>query len=842
MTGPKINQISIQGFRAFGKSMQTLSFGGPISAVWGSNSQGKTSLAEAFEFLLTGRIVRRELTAGARGEFANALRNAHMPRGEKVAVEAELTGTDGSIHTLKRVLTTDYAKRGDCESELEIDGTKATKTELSNLGIVFSQSPYIAPVLAQHTLGHLFSSPPAERANYFRSLLEVTDLTELRDAIASLDKEIKFHGGPIWDKFIAATTTPGAQEHIEVFKTTSQSKNDIATALDKAVAAVLKMAEADIPPTASERVFSLKTLLAERREKKFPVNKFKLKKLHDWTPPSQADWEKLEIYIQERVKVDKETQRLVKLFAAALTIPAVKDISDPIDCFLCGTEEALTPERIAYIRNRLQETKTFKSVEDDALEVLQRLKTISKSLINAVSVACPDFLDVKSEDFCESNFRPERIRALLSDSEEYVISAWLDKLRILAGAKMSACRQANNMISVISEYVKNSDTLGSTKDLIDDFSEAARLFNAFSGVLEMYSGTEGALAELLRVVIDEAGDTKNWQDLIDMADDPDSLNDSLVEYHAHTKLQSEIKTALQQIEGGNEKVLNSKFATLSDDVKYWWHLLRPDEPTFFSAVEPRESATRAIDFKAGLAIDDDCNDPKFRDVIAVFSQSQLHCLGLALFIARSVRENSGFIILDDPILASDEDYRVYFGSDVLEKLIDKGIQVIILTQDYKFWTDIENIYRNKNIDMFQMELAEPEKGTTVTSKSDNFKAMLSRAKILLGGGHIENRKQAANPLRIAAERICKEILVKHERDKGNSHKTISDYDGRTLEDFSPEVENLFDKDPSHQGKFKIIRNALNPANHDDGIAPKAALKKALDNLKDLGKYYIETSP
>ena len=44
-------------------------------------------------------------------------------------------------------------------------------------------------------------------------------------------------------------------------------------------------------------------------------------------------------------------------------------------------------------------------------------------------------------------------------------------------------------------------------------------------------------------------------------------------------------------------------------------------------------------------------------MIAIFGQSQLHCLGLAMFLARAQHDGLGFIILDDPVLSSDEDFR-----------------------------------------------------------------------------------------------------------------------------------------------------------------------------------------
>ena len=77
---------------------QVLNLPSDIAVVWGPNSTGKTSLAEAIEFLLTGRIARRELMASSKDEFADALRNAHLPPGQQVSVAATITAPDGSSH------------------------------------------------------------------------------------------------------------------------------------------------------------------------------------------------------------------------------------------------------------------------------------------------------------------------------------------------------------------------------------------------------------------------------------------------------------------------------------------------------------------------------------------------------------------------------------------------------------------------------------------------------------------------------------------------------------------------------------------------------------------------
>jgi len=80
MNALRLRKIKIQGFRSFGSARQTIDLPDTITALWGGNSQGKTSLAEAIEFLITGQIARRELLASAKDEFSDCLRSAHISK------------------------------------------------------------------------------------------------------------------------------------------------------------------------------------------------------------------------------------------------------------------------------------------------------------------------------------------------------------------------------------------------------------------------------------------------------------------------------------------------------------------------------------------------------------------------------------------------------------------------------------------------------------------------------------------------------------------------------------------------------------------------------------------
>ena len=94
--------------------------------------------------------------------ISQRIKKSKSPQGSPAA--------DDTAHYIRRVLTSDYAKKQNCTSCLEIDGALAVEADLAKLGIALSQPPLQAPVLAQHTLSYIFSVRPQDRATYFKSL------------------------------------------------------------------------------------------------------------------------------------------------------------------------------------------------------------------------------------------------------------------------------------------------------------------------------------------------------------------------------------------------------------------------------------------------------------------------------------------------------------------------------------------------------------------------------------------------------------------------------------------------------------------------------------------------
>jgi hypothetical protein len=838
MPPARINKVEIQGFRAFGAKSQTLALSPTITAVWGPNSKGKTSLAEAFEFLLTGAIVRRELLASAKDEFADSLRNAHIPAQAPVYISAEIVDTNGVPHTVVRTLTADYGKRQDCQSTLEIDGKPATEQELLALGITLSQPPLRAPVLAQHTLGYLFSARPQDRAAYFKALREVTDLDAFRTAVAALESALRTPDLPALTQLAAAAGIAEATPALAPLRTKAPAALEVAKACAAATAALIAANGETVPADAAARLTRVEEILADKRARTFPVKALEKQPPRTWAPPAQSQIDALTTYIAERRKVDEETRRLAALFSEALALPAVAAAAAPIECPLCATPAALTPHRIAHIRERLRDTETFRAAEKGARDALQRIAAAIDTARTLSDDPVPKFMLVTPKARRSQGFSLQRIRELLGPGGASAIAAWLPLHRRLARARAGARRRASTCHRILAGYAANLDSLTDTAPVKDGLEALAAAVRVLHDELPRYLAAERDVAEPLKAVVDAASKTTAWAELIAIARDQPALHAALVDAAIYDQARKELDQTLREIERGNAAVLDRKFADLSASVARWWNMLRPDEPSFFSALGQRAGAVRTVDFKAGLSENPDRSSPKVRDVVAVFSQSQLHCLGLALFLARAEHEGAGFIVLDDPVLSSDEDYRVHFNSTVLAELQKLPVQSIVLTQDHGTWEELETRYRHLGIANAQIFIEAPGEGTVIENTSDALLAKISRATSLARGGHPDSRKECGIHLRDAGERFCKEMLVRKKHRQGDTTVSLDHYEGKVLEWLCPRVEPLLDRDPAHPGQLEVFKNTVNRACHDNAPPGTEEMKKACGDLLHFVKEYL----
>jgi hypothetical protein len=838
MMQPQISRIELQGFRSFGKSRQILEPSPTISVLWGGNSQGKTSLAEGLEFLLTGQIARRELLASMKDEFAEALRNAHIGN-DPVVVEAEIWCSDGKLRRLTRILVEDY-RRGSaagCRSRLEIDGKPCAEEEIeTTLGVRLSHAPLRAPVLAQHTLGYVFSASPTDRATYFRAILDTQDLEDFRTAVAALQPLLT---APVLSELCDLATVGEIQALAATVGHLRRARTQVEVEKHLLINCSTLLVSIGITPVASlaGQADQIDKELERRRAQTFPLLFLGRATFARWGGPPATLNTSIDTFLAERAKIDAETRRLVDLFRAALALPDHPGDHDPRDCPLCGAADTFTVERIAFIREKVKATEDYAKAAANFQTALRAVDGQLDAVKRSVGEAQPRFMREIAVARRAAGFSLQHIRELVS--EEATVREWVAAGRSLWRASYNLKRVIRRVSAELQAALTDAEQWNGIQALEDGFAAIIATQKGFELGLLAYSTAGQALGEVLKGAVDESTNTKGWEPLIRLCRNSAGLHKALTAGAVHAAKVASLETALSEIDTGNGKVLDEKFDELSKAVLVWWDRLRPDEPAFFDAVQRRSGqARRTIDLKVGLSTKEDRSDAKIRNAVAVFSQSQLHCLGLSLFLARAVQERTGFIMLDDPVLSSDDDYRPNFASSVIEGLLDDGMQVIICTQDHKSWKDIGDRWGHRGAMQFQLVSNDALLGTEIRSQNDDLATMIAKAQPLVKSRDPLLRKEGASRVREALERFGKMMLVRDRQRNGENVASITDYDGKNFGSYSQQVMNLLIEDPSHPGKFKAAHEYVTPGPHDDKPPSAGELAVALGDLKKLKSDYL----
>jgi recombinational DNA repair ATPase RecF len=105
----KLDTLTIAGFRGF-NSEREIRMHPRLTLISAPNSYGKTSVAEALEFLLFG-VTSKVQNAHSVEEYKDSYRNRHFPDGQPIFVEAKCLSDDQTALTIRRTLKPDGATK-----------------------------------------------------------------------------------------------------------------------------------------------------------------------------------------------------------------------------------------------------------------------------------------------------------------------------------------------------------------------------------------------------------------------------------------------------------------------------------------------------------------------------------------------------------------------------------------------------------------------------------------------------------------------------------------------------------------------------------------------------------
>ena len=256
---PGLSLVSIRPhyLRGFKALPDPIDLTGSLIVIEGKNSSGKTSLAEAFEFLFRGSLSRREEHGeGNPEELENCIENQLRPSDESTFVEATFVRHSGTPDekqlVLRRLLTKDYGttSTSSCESKLHLDGSELSKEdEAAVLEELFS---FVPPLLMQHTLRSFVQSPPSHRRQYFERILSLDELTDLVGRAVIGNAKLPGFKSPQgsygllqWETLIGQLKIPEAKSIAQKVKSVAQ-KNQPTTLADALIrVAVLEFSSPD---------------------------------------------------------------------------------------------------------------------------------------------------------------------------------------------------------------------------------------------------------------------------------------------------------------------------------------------------------------------------------------------------------------------------------------------------------------------------------------------------------------------------------------------------------------------------------------------------------------------
>lgn len=733
----RLLSLQINNFRGFGPNSTPIQLDGDLLLFFGPNGYGKTSIAEAIEWLFYGTTKRRQRgDTYSRSEYANSFANVHG--GRPVQVEATVL-LNGATMRLARRIT------GGETTETLIDGAVA---EFSAINVVPIEAVY--PVIAQHGLQTFIHAKPKDRRDAICAALGLDELTSLKAALDSA--RTSFQRTPPRSVQEARRELSSNAEALGQLRATAslaarwrapQPQIDLASDL---TSLLLASEELTGVPAASVDA-ALDQLRAHRTEVSRTV--FDAERLllpANWTAlkieaAADIDQAVLTLSSLERAITDAlasaasaYSTALLDFWKTGLTLAPSGD-----QCPMCEADTLSTAQRtelqrrIAAASENLTRRKALSSARDAALQAVRKaaasverikigeLSERDRSQLTTMFANEPEALDAFSTCFDQFRAAAEEFRA---KTGSYVAFAERVLERIVDVQHSDALR---------AEAVQIRDAV------FPDFNRfAAKLqnyadeWNVFKPKLDARIASNETIAR-----IDAVGKTLRSVGHMRVLDRFDQI-------------ARETQELIRQVESCMQTTQSQLLTTRGSEVKDLYDRLNRGANVGFEIMEPGTDTMKLHAKSFGVRM----------PAAANLSECQLNCVGLAMWLMRATTPSSpfGFVLLDDPVQSMDDDHAEAFISDIVPHLLnDHGKQVIVLSHVRRIVERLRELNANRTARLYHLD-AFDQVGPTVTEQI-KLKMLLSEIRGAARGNEA-NREYAVDRIRVLAEQFIREVHLR----------------------------------------------------------------------------------
>ena len=752
----KLEKIVVQAFRGYPTRADVV-LAGDVVLLSGENGTGKTSLTEAFEWVLFDSIVRKERSK-TRGEYQGSswIRSVHAPADLETFAEITLN-KDGRRHVVRRAL----AGNG---SELTIDGQSATSVEV--LGLRTEDA--FRPFLGQCEIQALIDSEQQSRWEQLSAILGFAGFGQLRERLQRLrtdtdrDERVKRLRERV-TRAVQPLTPPGEDP-------LDQPPDD----LRSRAAEFVSLPSGAIWPLIGEKAQrELDALLVkDRRPPGMDVLAAGPKDLSQHVTKSTKAAETLIDHAEKHRHWHEENERSS---FASLGLELV-DRQDPNVCPFCD-HSTLEKGRIDVLRADAEAVS-----EPAPPDPRSELRDGMAALLGDGPLN-PD----ASALLLESLESGPEIAALEDlQSEQGALDDLKSRTRRLTDAALAAYETASRprgdvgaLKGMVTEILRAIEEIGQRYAALRTQLDAATMdmTKRFSGLGEDEKKRMAALQKAVLLAENGTAVEAAWR---------------------LRQCQEQLRLLVSELETAEKERMASALKTLSGDIARYYEELSPGHHIKISGISIRDTKRR----QASLAA---TSHGKSVNPVTMFSEAEGNCLGLSLYFSQRVDRNPGWsmIMLDDPVQSMDQGHEE--GLIHLLARISRDRQVIVMTHERRFASQVDAQF--SALDSYSKYVFERGGGPEpqISLAEGRLNELLAYAEAN-ADGELARRESCAGAIRKAVERFCRDL---------GAAKEIALRKGLSAEDMIDRLHQHKAIDDLEVGTLHRLRKFGNRGSHDD---------------------------
>lgn len=762
----KIKSITIQGFRGFNEE-RTIGFHDRLTLIYAPNSYGKTSISEAFEWLLYG-ITSKVEKADSKEEYRGSYRNCHLPEPLTPCVRAIFVDGTSEIEFRGELAAGDAINRS-------IDGRDIKEWPFAN-NLSLTQRPFIL----QHALKYLLLVKPDERFQGFALLLGLEDLGRIQRHFVSL-----------CTKPAAAIPTKVSQllKDIDALEARLASQTSLASIarsfkrgrenLAQTYEAIMVECKQRVPPGTEEESV-LPQLLKIREDAVGKIFKGRIT-LSDYSAKeTQTNSDDEEFFL------GCVTDACVKKYMEIIALATVQHVLDrarffdlgigfldktPGECPFCGQPvgDALQQHIRDEHENLASQKEGNAALEKQRDEVLNSLKELTKRLSAHQN---RHIGEVASLLALESSLG--QLETILLPKHQVHFNAVEAAISQLMPVKQKLEESFNSVIEALDKVetsiAESKEASALMKALGEVLVEHIAVAHSFVQVISNNVSAMSDADQILKHELDTLAGTEDISVLVELRERRQDIEKKF-EIDGILDGLKDLRKVVDEYAGN--RMLSAISGELTLEVMEWYrHIKTVGDPNVHFGGFDMERTTKGKLKARRIQIRGTSYGKDLISAVSCLSESKLNALGLCVSIATSLKGDSPFkfLIIDDPIQSWDAEHEIQF-IQVIRKLVRRGKQVILLSHNRRWMEQVRSGCRTLNGWFYEIT-GYTKAGPCISEVpwekwSERLKEVVAIVKDHTAGS--VKLQQAEEEIRIAIAEVASELYLKKKGDRKSPH-------------------------------------------------------------------------